>query len=118
MNRDQRDETLLNWSARHFHIEIKDGQVSHKTGRGPIAGARATVETAGLITRRITATRILALGVFALAFLKKRDSRELFLTIEGPTFQILAELPPKEATRAREWAVKFNNLALQRMVGA
>jgi|SRR5215510_6236015 len=112
MNRDEREAALLNWGARSYHIEIKNGVVSHKTGRGPVAGARAMIETSGSIQRRLSATRLVLLGPFALAFLKSKDNRSLWLTIVGDTFEILAELPPKHEAQARQWATRFNNLAM------
>lgn len=39
------------------------------------------VETIGELSSRVTATRLLAVGVFALALRKKKDSRAAFLTV-------------------------------------
>lgn len=77
----------------------------------PLAGAKATVETAGQIEKRVTATRVLALGVFALGARKKRDDRHLYLVIEGNGWAITETLKPKLEGRARTFAAQVNVLA-------
>lgn len=92
-------------------ITIRDGEIQHKDGRGPIAAARASVETAGDIERRITATRLVLTGPFALAFRKKRDHREMFLTVEGQGFAFVEPVDPKKQADARKFAARINALA-------
>lgn len=53
---------------------------------GSVVGASAAVESVGEIHRRITATRLILTGPFALAFRKATDHRELYLTVEGCGF--------------------------------
>jgi hypothetical protein len=103
---------LFNHDANQLGLRIRNGEVIHRSGRGPIAGATAHVETSGDIERRITATRLLLTGPFALALRKKKDHRALYLTIDGQGFQILVELRPKQERAARTWAVAFNNRAM------
>ena len=78
---------------------------------GSVVGVTATVETAGEITRRVTATRILATGVFALALKKKKDDRELYLIVEGETFSFAAECDPKQGSTARQFAAAINTVS-------
>jgi hypothetical protein len=60
----------------------------------PVAGVTATVETAGDIGRRLSATRTIGGGVLLGPFgavlgavaKKKTDDRQLFLLIQGPDF--------------------------------
>lgn len=79
-----------------------------------MADARASVETEGEITSRFTATRILAVGVFALAFKKKKDKREVFMVVEsGDTVIVSDPISPKKRDDARKWARKFNGTAAQ-----
>jgi ribosomal protein L7/L12 len=83
----------------------------------PIAGLTARVEDSGTLNRRITATRLVTLGVFALAAKKKQDDREVYLTIEGDNVQILRTVQFKKAptagTAARQFAGQLNLLGRQ-----
>ena len=101
--------------GRLFGIHIRNGTVSHGRDGGPIAGAHATVESVGELHKRITATRMVLTGPFALAFRKKRDDRQVFLTITGPddAYTILVELKgdPKHQASARQYAARFNQFA-------
>ena len=63
----------------------------------------ASVETGEELEKRYTATRILALGVFALAF-KKKTKGTFFLAIEGESFTWLEEIPYKEKAKAMKFA--------------
>lgn len=103
-----------------------DARIAERTGRGcagvyldgreivwgaerrPVTGVTATVDTAGNINRRVTATRLVAVGVFALALKKKQDDREVFLLIDGPDFQWVVDVDPKKAAEARKFAARVN----------
>lgn len=86
-----------------------DGQtVTAGNEGGPVRGATARVETSGDIQRRITATRLVLTGPFALAFRKKKDHRTLYLTIEGRGWSIVREVKPKEEGNARRLAAAVN----------
>jgi hypothetical protein len=95
---------------RFAGITIQGGTISHKDGAGPIAGATATVEAAGDIDRRITATRLILAGPLALAMRKKKDRRELFLTVSGTGFAFVVEVEPKDGLEARQFAARINSL--------
>lgn len=97
---------------RFAGIVVKDGQVKSRHGGGPVAGARARVDTAGDIERRITATRLLTTGPLALAWRKKKDHRELYLEIEGDGFAISVPVDPKQGRMARAFAAKVNTLGM------
>lgn len=77
--------------------------------RGPLAGAKATLETPADARNRVTAARIAALGVFALA-VPKRDKR-LFLVIVGPTFEGINVVDSSDAEHLRKWVAWFNTRA-------
>lgn len=83
----------------------------YKKQRYPVAGAEARVESVGELQRRVTATRLLATGVFAFALKKKADDRELYLTVTAPDYQFVVELDPKKGADARVFAAKVNTLA-------
>ncbi len=92
-------------------IRISGGQISKGRDGGPLAGASARVESAGEIDRRITATRLLLTGPFALAMRKKKDKRELYLTVEGNGFAFMVEVDPKKSLAARKFAAHLSDLA-------
>lgn len=88
--------------------------------RHSLAGLTARVEDSGTLNRRITATRMVALGVFALAAPKRQDDREVYLTIEGPTTAIVRAIKVKSnptiGVTARKFAMDLN--AASRVAGA
>ncbi len=99
--------------ARSFAgVKIHGDQISGPGGSGPLAGARAKVESAGEIESRFTATRLVLMGPFALAFKKKKDKRELYLTVEGNGFAFVAPVPPKKHTEARQFAAHVTSLGM------
>jgi hypothetical protein len=104
-------DAALRSGARALGLTIRNERVKHRSGEGPIAGATARLESSGDIERRITATRLVGLGVFALAFRKKKDHRTFWLTIDGAGYQILVEVDPKREAAARRWVTQFNNRA-------
>jgi hypothetical protein len=85
--------------------------------RHPLAGLTARVEDSGTLNRRITATRLVAMGPFALAAKKKQDDREAFLTVEGPDVAIVRTVQmknkPSAGSEARAFAAKLNLLSRQ-----
>jgi hypothetical protein len=89
-------------------IEIKDDRIESAQGGGPIAGARATVDAAGQLTARITATRLVLTGPLALGLRKKVDHRELYLIVEGGGWAISAAVDPDHGTKARAFAARIN----------
>ncbi|MFE0021894.1 hypothetical protein [Amycolatopsis sp. NPDC059021] len=93
-------------------VLIVDGQVTYKGQAVALAGARATVETAGQIERRVTATRLVALGLLAFAAKKKRDSRELYLSVESSDGMLVAAIDPAKGEAARQFAARINTRAL------
>lgn len=80
-------------------------------GSGRFTGSTLRIETSGQINRRVTATRLVTLGVFALAAKKKQDDRELFLTVEGDGFQLAVKLRAGHEAGARRFAAKYNTAA-------
>jgi len=95
--------------ARAFKgLKIDGDQISYQGEGGPLAGARATVESEGDIDRRITATRLILTGPFALGMRKKRDTRQLYLTVEGVGFGFVVEVHPSKSLEARRLAAQIN----------
>jgi len=89
-------------------VTITDGVIASQFGGGPVAGARATVDTAGQLTRRITATRLALVGPLALGLQKNIDGRELYLLIEGQGWGISVPVPATRGAEARAFAVRIN----------
>lgn len=100
--------------TRFAGIRLENGMI-RRAGRPdlPLAGAHATVETAGQITQRLSAPRIVGLGVFALAAPKRRDNRELYLHVDTLDGEFVVEVDPSKGVEARRFATAINNLGRQ-----
>lgn len=98
-------------TLKYAGIKVKGDQVSHKQGSGPVVGTTARVESAGEIDRRLSATRVILTGPLGLFWKKKKDSRQVFLTVEGPGYSIVEEVGPKDQKAARQFASKLSALA-------
>lgn len=79
-----------------------------KKERHPLDGVTATVEDGAALEKRVTATRLIALGIFSLAA-KKKSGGESFLTIEGPDFFWTIEVDRKKKNNAIKFAAAVNN---------
>lgn len=100
-------------SLRLTAAELVEGYTEDSV-RHPVAGLKASVDDSGTVNRRMTMTRMLALGPLAVAAPKKLDDRCLYLTIEGPDTIVVREIKlkdnPQLAAKAREFAAKINQL--------
>lgn len=98
--------------ARHVQaipgLKVTDTTITYRGNGGPLAGARAHVETAGDVDRRVTATRLMLTGPLALAWRKQRDHRELYLTVEGEGFAFVIPLDADAGLSARRVAAEVN----------
>jgi hypothetical protein len=112
-----RADLAFRTGARALGLRVRDDQISHKSGQGPIAGAHARIETAGDVNSRITATRLVAVGVFALLLRKKEDHRTLWLTIQGQGYEIAVEVNRKYDLSTRRWVAEFNSRAARMPAG-
>ena len=101
----------LDFHGIDFNVRVTPDNVVKGKDGGPVKGATATVQSEGEIRDRFTATRILALGVFALAFKKKTSDRDVFLTIEGEGFLTTRHVRSKDEAKARAFARQFNTYA-------
>lgn len=90
-------------------VVLTENSITYKDQGGLLTGATARVENAADVQRRVTATRLLAIGIFA--FAAKKQSGNVYLTVEHPDYQFIVEVPVKQETKAREFAVKINNAA-------
>lgn len=94
-------------------IDRKNGVVTQGGESVLLAGARATVETSGQIDKRVTATRFILTGPLAFAIRKKKDNRQLYLTVEGEAGVLFAEVRPQREKDARKFAARLNSAAKQ-----
>jgi hypothetical protein len=75
----------------------------------PVEGARITIERGEEAGKRVTATRVLLTGLFALAL--KKDMNQLFITIENGDKVMLCPVPAKKEGAARILATMVNGEA-------
>lgn len=75
----------------------------------PVEGARITIERGEEAGKRVTATRVLLTGLFALAL--KKDMNQLFITIENGSQVMLCPVPAKKEAQARILATMVNGEA-------
>lgn len=92
------------------------GEVGRAKDRGvgydrvPLAGVSARVESGSELEKRVTATRLVAMGLLAFAAKKKRGG-ESWLTIEGPGVFWTVEVDRGDEGKARAFAAKVNEAA-------
>lgn len=75
----------------------------------PVEGARITIERGEEAGKRVTATRVLLTGIFALAL--KKDMNQLFITIENGDKVMLCPVSAKKEGAARILATMVNGEA-------
>lgn len=83
-------------------------------GTHSVEGITIELDDGAALESRFTATRLLLIGVFALAF-KKKKGGEKFLLIFSDDFQWLVEVPRKQVKNATEFLHKVR--AKQRELG-
>lgn len=96
---------LIGHGVTVYRDRIERGGESH-----PLDGVTARVETGSDLEKRVTVTRLVAIGVFAL-LAKKKSGGEVYLTIEGPNFFWTIEVDRKKQPDARTFAAKVNDQA-------
>lgn len=79
-------------------------------GRHPVAGVTAVVESGEALSRRVTVTRLVGLGVFAFAA-KKKSGGESYLVVEGPDFGWVVEVDWKRRGEAVAFAARVRGAA-------
>lgn len=105
------DDAIFMHNGRAFGLLIDthlDVVTVPDQASGRFTGSLMRVENYGQLSSRITATRVLALGVFALGARKTVDNRELFVTVDGDGFQLAVKLPPTLTDEARRFAAAYN----------
>lgn len=72
------------------------------------AGWTAALESSATVGTRVTATRLLALGVFALAAKKKTGDLYVIFSAPDGADQEMATVPAKYEASARQWVINYN----------
>lgn len=91
------------FTLRKDRIEHKAGFKTETVPLSEVTGVH--LESGSELESRITATRLVALGVFALA-VKKKKGGEKFLTIESPETYWVVEVPRKKISEAMKFVGK------------
>lgn len=89
-------------------VVLMENALTYRSDGWALAGTFAHIEVSANPQGRVTAPRLLALGVFALAA-KKTGS--IWLVIDNPQYQLTVEVPAKKEALAREFASRINNAA-------
>lgn len=97
-------------------MTVTDDSVTYKGEQHSLEGVVAHVETAGELTRRATLTRT-AVGGFIFGgagaivgalLTKKKDTRALYLMVDGPDFAWVVKVPLRQDQAARRFASQLN----------
>lgn len=99
-------------------IELSDGMMTYRPGDGrgeerrPVLGATANMESGAQLSERVTAGRIILVGVYAFA-LKKKSGGQKYLVVEGDGFAWAIEVEGEAINDAVRFAalVKSANVA-------
>lgn len=78
----------------------------------PLIGVTAELLDGSQLQSRVTATRLILIGVLAFA-MKKKKGGEKYLTVSGPDFMATAEAKPKHIKDAIGFMTAVNNQARQ-----
>ncbi len=88
-------------------VRVSGNKLQKGTKSWLVAGTRAELEHGANIGSRVTATRIVLTGVFALAL--KKNKNKVYVIIETQSGeQILIEGKVKDETKARAFVAKVN----------
>ena len=91
-------------------ITIQDTTISSKGERHSLKGVHAYLEDGSALESRITATRLLLFGPFALA-MKKRKGGEKYLIVEGPDFAYMTMVKRQNISKAVRFKTEIVNAA-------
>jgi hypothetical protein len=88
-------------------VTVYERWIATPDGEGPIADTHASVDAQ--ISSRITATRLVAIGVFA--FAAKKKTGMVFLSIDNPVLASVVKCPQVDSAKAHKFAVTVMNAA-------
>lgn len=109
-------------AERPEQLWLKDGllhlygdrivNINAKKETHALDGVTARLESGSELESRVTATRLVALGVFAFAA-KKKSGGESWLTIEGPDFFWTLKVDRDKRAAAQKFAAAVNQQSRQ-----
>lgn len=91
-------------------ITIENTTISSKGETHSLKGVHAYLEDGSALESRITATRLLLFGPFALA-MKKRKGGEKYLIVEGPDFAYMTMVKKQNISKAVRFKTETMNAA-------
>lgn len=102
-------DRMLTFNARLLGIDpTPEGTLKIKgQGEIPVVGTTVRVENVGEIRQRITATRMLAWGVFSITAPKKYDERQTFITFDNRALDRVAFIEVKGNGKNRSTAERI-----------
>lgn len=89
-------------------LDVRESTLRYRGETQPIAGAVARLEDGEALESRVTATRLVMLGVFAFAA-KKKSGGTKFLTVESPDFFWTIEVERKRVSEAMSVVTAIND---------
>lgn len=96
-------------------VTLYERYIVSPQGSGSLIGVHATSEDNTSLSKRITATRMLAFGVFALAAPKKKGAGHAYVVFDGPEISGVATVAGSSnnaaGPQAATFAAKINNSA-------
>jgi hypothetical protein len=111
------DELRFATAARSFRLRVREGEIYYRFAAiGPLAGSHAEVQTSGQVDKRITLTRVAAVGILAPLLKKKVDHRKGYLILAGPGYEQMIPVDPDKIENAIAFASMFNNAAAKAAV--
>jgi hypothetical protein len=93
--------------ASYRGVKVYERWIATPHGDGPIAGTQASVDAQA--SSRITAARLVAIGVFALA--ARKNTGAAYLSVDNPQLASVVECPQNDNAKARQFAVQIMNAA-------
>lgn len=99
-------------TATFGHYSLYQDRVQHDFEKHSLWGVSAVVERGSDLQKRVTLTRLVGVGVFAL-MAKKKSGGEWWLAVEGPDFAWTEEVGRKDVEKAKRFAAAVNVAARQ-----
>jgi hypothetical protein len=108
---DPKDKRIISGGG----VVVYERWIQTPQGGGSIIGVSARTDDSTLERQRLTATRMLAFGIFSLAAPKKIRSGHAYVSIEGPEVNGVAVFPPGKNAGpiAFDFAARINAAARQ-----
>jgi hypothetical protein len=104
----------LEAEARRYGLILdidRDTVGARGQGSGRFSGSTVRMEAIGQITQRLTAERLVDVGVLGPGGKKRHSSRALFLVVLGDAFELLVKLDSDDEGGAPDFMARYNTAA-------